>query len=179
MDKKKILEDLKNNNFWKKEYKDVNEALDESISDKSIPDFYRALNLIIRTADIMKDVTEQYLQKNFDITLAQKGVLSALYFSGEEYMSQNRLSKFIYTSRANTLSILERMERKELISREENKENKREKKVMLTKKGNELVEGLTCEFEKMPLENILDEKEAQKVIASLLKISKGYKEVLK
>lgn len=175
---KNCLEGIKNSAIWKKDFKNVGETIDNGVmQDKNIPDFAKAIQLIIRTADVLKENAENHLKK-YDLSIAQKGVLAALYGCGENNMTQIRLSKFVYSSKANVSSILDRMEKKDFIKREENPVNKREKKVMLTKKGKDLIEKLLADSIDMPIEKILTSNEAKTLILLLNKVRIGQQEVL-
>lgn len=178
MDKKHIL-DCKKSKIWEKEFKNVEDVIDNFIlKDENISDFLKYINLIIRTSEVIVQATEKYFSK-YDLSITQKDVLQVLYFSNKEYLTQIQISKFVYTSKSNISSILYRMEKKELIRREENKDNKREKKVFLTYKGKKLIEKLLKDVEKLPIYKIITEKESKDLIRLLSKLKNIYEVGLK
>ncbi|MDA3855981.1 MAG: MarR family transcriptional regulator [Candidatus Woesearchaeota archaeon] len=176
--KRKHFKDLGKSRIWKEDFKNVEDTIDRGINeDENIPDFAKAMNLVIRTSDLMKELAEKHFKK-YDLSIAQKDVLGALFFSGENYLTQTKLSTFVYTSKANVSSLLDRMEKKGLILREGNPENKRENKVMITKNGRIIFEKLMKESEKLPLEEMLSNKECLELKKILTKLRDEYKKLL-
>lgn len=175
---KKHLEGFRKSKIWSKDFKNVEDTMDRGVQeDSDIPEFAKAMQLIIRTGDVMKELGEKHLAK-YDLSIAQKGVLAALYYCPQGYMTQINLSKFVYTSKANMSSLLDRMEGKNFIKREENPENKREKKVLISKKGREVFDNLIKDSEKLPFDNILTDSEAKILKELLTKVRDKHKELL-
>jgi DNA-binding MarR family transcriptional regulator len=175
---KKHLDGFRKSKIWNKDFKDIEDTLDRGVQeDKDIPNFAKAMQLIIRTSDVMKDLGERHLAK-YDLSIAQKGVLAALYYCPDGYMTQTNLSKFVYTSKANMSSLLDRMEGKDFIKRDENPENKREKKVLISKKGKGVFDKLIKESEKLPFDEILTDSESKTLIKLLTKVRDKHKELL-
>ncbi len=161
---KDLVDKIRASSVWDREFKDFDDVLENGIlKSDDLPEIGKAIQSIVRTGDIIKSYIEQFLSK-FDLSIAQKSVLDTLFFSKCGYLTQNEISKFMYTSKANVSSILDRMESKGLIKREENKENRREKKVMLTKKGEELLY-LTSGHEQFDaVLNSISDEESKKII---------------
>lgn len=174
----KHIDSFRKSKIWNKDFKDVNDTMDRGVQDDiNIPDFAKAMQLIIRTGDVMKELGEKHLAK-YDLSIAQKGVLAALYYCEDGYMTQVRLSKFVYTSKANMSSLLDRMELKSFITREENLENKREKKVLITKKGKQVFDKLVADSQKLPFDDIISDVEAKTLIKVLKKVKDKHEEIL-
>jgi DNA-binding MarR family transcriptional regulator len=160
---KELLEKIKASKVWDQDFKDIHDVFENGISKcEAIPEFSKAISNIVLAGDVLKDNFEEFLRKR-DLSLAQKNVLEALNFCHKEYLTQNELSKFVYTSKSNLSSLLERMERKGLIKRYENKENKREKKVKITKLGIEKYSELITNMQNHVsfFDSILIDKEAK------------------
>lgn len=174
----RCVDGFRKSKIWDKDFENFEDTMDIGVQeDKDIPNFAKAMQLIIRTSDLMKDVGEKYLSK-YDLSIAQKGVLAALYYCEDGYMTQVKLSKFVYTSKANISSLLDRMELKLLISREENPENKRENKVLITNKGKQIFIQLIEDSEKLPFDEVLSDSEAKTLIKLLIKVRDKNKELL-
>lgn len=172
------LDSFKKSTLWEKEFKNVEDTMDRGVlNDNNIPDFAKSMQLIVRIGDIIKSLGEKHLAK-YDLSIAQKGVLVALYFSKNEYLTQIQLSKFVYTSKSNISSLLDRMEKKGFIKREENLENKREKKVIITNDGRAIFEKFLKDSEKLPIDQIISKEEAIFLNNILLKIRNKYKKIL-
>jgi len=89
-----------------------------------------------------KDLLEDFFSKKltpFSITLPQFEIIKTLYFSKELTLTQDDLRKYLFVSKANISSLLTKLEHKNLIERKENKLNKRQKLISLTKNGEELL----------------------------------------
>lgn len=87
-------------------------------------------------------------------------------------MTQKELSAFVFTSKGNLSSLLERMEKKELIKRIVHKENKREKRVKITPRGKELFEKVLVTLENSSSTNLLDQDEALQIHDILQEVKK-------
>lgn len=168
-----FIEKLKASNLWDKDYKDLDDFIDNGLLKADfIPNLPKIIANVVRTGDMMKVIADKHLSA-FDLSIPQKHVLEALYFSKKEYLTQQELSKFVYTSKANMSSLLDRMESKGFIERKENKTNKREKKVILLKKGEELYVKLLAfaqKHEEFAFNQIVSEDEA-KVVHDVLQLS--------
>lgn len=169
-----IIKKLKGSKIWDQEFKDINDVFDNAIMKSDlIPDFSKAITNIVLTSDILKNNLDKFLKQN-DLSLAQKNVLESLYFCNKEYLTQRELSKFVYTSKSNISSLLNRMEEKGLIERGENKNNRREKQVKITNKGLKCFYNIYDESQKHMafFEEIINKKDAQVLNEVLNKIRK-------
>lgn len=172
------LKNIRNSSIWKQKYKDLDDFMENGFFKSDLfSESSKVITNIVRTGDIIKTEGEKFF-KEFNVSLSQKTVLEALYLSGKDYMTQQELSSFVYTSKANISSLLTRMEKKNLINRVENKENKREKKVCLTKQGEQLllkILSIMCSnnIEKV----IITEKEAKTLNQLLNKLRHNFKNI--
>lgn len=174
---REFIDKLKNLDIWEKEFENIDDLLDNfMLKSPEIPEFTKAVLSVIRTGDIIKHTSEKYFKK-FGLTIAQKSILEALYFCGKEYLTQSQLSKFLYSSKSNISTILERMEEKKLIKREENPQNKREKKVIITKLGIESMEKLISSIKENVVDNVLTIEESKQLKKLLSKLRVNFKGV--
>jgi MarR family 2-MHQ and catechol resistance regulon transcriptional repressor len=84
---------------------------------------------------------EARLSKNLDIfslTTSQFGVLEALYHLGP--MSQKEIGKKILKSGGNTTKVVDNLEKKNLLTRETNLQDRRFYNIKLTQKGKSFIE---------------------------------------
>ncbi|HOC68050.1 MAG TPA: MarR family transcriptional regulator [Candidatus Hydrogenedentes bacterium] len=79
------------------------------------------------------------LFRQFDLTEAQFNVLFALKYKRNEW-TQSDLSKRLVVTRASITSVLDKLEAKELVTRNEVPENRRIYHVALTRKGRHLID---------------------------------------
>ena len=99
----------------------------------------RALNAYIklmRAADSVGKRLEKHLAK-FDLTENQFGILEILLHLGP--VIQKELSEKLFTSGGNVTQILDQLEKKELVKRIRDSQDRRHVKVHLTEKGEELI----------------------------------------
>ena len=173
----KIIKDIKSSKLWDKNYKNLDDFIENGIikSDK-IPSGVKLLSYIIWVGDIAKNEADKFLKKE-GLSIPQKNILEALFFSGKEYMTQEQLSKFVYTSKSNLSSLLQRMEKKNLILKKENKNNKRENKICLTKKGEEKIKKIFKKKQKNKILEGFSDEEVQKTIKVLRKMKTYFLEV--
>lgn len=176
---KELLNNLKSSPIWQQDFKDIDDILENGILKCDIiPLFPKSIISTIRTGDIIKSHAEKLLEQ-LDISIPQKNILDALNFSQNGYLTQKELSKFVYTSKANISSLLERMEAKGLIEREENKNNKREKLVKITKKGKEKFYTVIQYFYKIHANNVISDEDAKILIEILQKMRNNIKNLSK
>lgn len=81
-----------------------------------------------------------YLLTKNKLTFSQFGVLEALYFLGP--MNQKTVSRKILKSASNICTVLENLEKRGLIQRNQSLKDKRNVEVHLTDKGRELIKEL-------------------------------------
>lgn len=106
----------------------------------------------------------QYLSKRlteYDVTPVQHGILSCLM--GKSYDTPKHLAESMSLETSTISGVLDRMQKKGLIDRVINKEDRREVQVRLTDKGRELEEQITViidEVNEEVLKNFKDEEVA-------------------
>ena len=158
-----LLFRLKSSDVWDKDFRDIDDVLDRGIMKcEDIPSIHKAVINIIRTGDMLKSMNEEFL-KMYDLTFAQQSILESLFFSNRDYLTQNELSRFIFSSKANVSSVLDKLEAKGLVLREENPENKREKKISITSEGISLLEKVVSTFEENSYDGLLTEEESNQL----------------
>lgn len=106
----------------------------------SNPEHEAILNIYFTAALIRKKADRFFRQ--FGISDVQFNVLNLLkYQAGEDGgLSQADLSRMLLVNRANITSLIDRMERDELVLRENDPEDRRTNIIRLTKKGRTLLE---------------------------------------
>ena len=95
----------------------------------------------------------QYLSKRlteYDVTPVQHGVLSCLM--GKSYDTPKHLAESMSLETSTISGVLDRMQKKGLIDRVINKEDRREVQVRLTDKGRELEEKITVVIDEVNAE---------------------------
>ena len=165
---------LKGNKIWNTQYKDFYDLLENGFMQiKELSYMHKALINLCLTSDIVNIKANQFLKK-YDLSIPQKNVLEALYYS-KHPITQVHLSNFIFTSKSNLSTLLNRMEKKELIKRYENPDNKREKLVKITKSGiNKLNEIFYSSLFVEKSFEVLTEKEAKQLNILLFKLKKNF-----
>ncbi len=106
----------------------------------------QCINYLLTTA---QHSVFQYLSMKltkYDITPSQYGVLSCLW--QKEYATPKQISERLCLETSTISGVLDRMQKKNLIDRVVNKEDRREVRVMVTEKGKLLQE---------PIQKIIDE----------------------
>lgn len=163
--KKSCSSILENSSLFDREYENFEDYLENGLfKSPHIPIDFKALVNVITVGDFIKHKFDSYLEQHFDLSIPQKNILESLVFSKKKSMTQKELSAFVFTSKGNLSSLLERMEKKELIQRIINDKNKREKQVKVTSKGKELIFKVQHHFEEAKQqESFLDDVKAQKL----------------
>lgn len=158
---------IKTSKVWNQDFKNWDEILDKGILEcEYIPSEKKTMLSILRTGKLIEEIVEAALAR-YDLSMAQKSVLEALYFSETVNFTQSQLSKYIFTSKANTSTLLTRMEIKGLISRKESEHSKREKLVSLTNKGSMLLEKLFNDLGNKDLDIFSNEKISKEISKEL------------
>ena len=101
----------------------------------------QCINYLLTTS---QHAVSQYLSSKlseYDITPSQYGVLNCLW--EKEYTTPKKISEALCIENSTISGILDRMQKKKLIDRVINKDDKREVKVFLTQKGILLKEPLS------------------------------------
>jgi len=160
---------IKSSKVWNQNFEDCDEILDKGILKcEYIPNDNKAMLSIIRTGQIIEQIVELMLSK-YNLSMAQKSVLESLYFCETHKLSQSELSKYIFSSKANVSTLLNRMEEKNLIQRENI--SKREKQISLTTEGKKLLEKIYLDFgSKHPTSMFKTEKDIIELNRILLEV---------
>jgi DNA-binding MarR family transcriptional regulator len=157
--------------------KDIDMALKEDLGLKT--DFtspaHEALLNIYYTASIMKKRADDFFGK-FGLTDVQFNLMNLLYYeSGKEGgLSQAQISNMMLVNRANITSLVDRMEKAELVTRNSHSNDRRYNIIKLTSKG----KNLFAKVEPHYLEQIkeamapLDAAELKRMAVMLEKIRK-------
>ncbi len=155
-----VLSKIKESPIWHQKFKDLNDVLENAILKADfLPEQCKAIVNLNITSHFVLEFTKKFL-KRIDSSIPQKNVLEALCFCDKKYMTQNQLSKFIFTSKSNISGLLLRMEEKGLIKRCENNSNKREKIVLITEQGIEKLDNISKELFKIDLEYLISKEDA-------------------
>ena len=100
--------------------------------------------LIYRTSLALRKYAENLL-KPYELTTEQLFLLKNATM--EEGLTQKQLSEIVGKQPANITRILDRLEKKKLIRRIPNPEDRRSALVLLTQEGDDLVQEVSCLFE--------------------------------
>lgn len=133
----------------------------------------QCINFLLTTA---QHTVFQYLSSKlsaYDITPSQYAVLSCLW--GREHATPKQISEILYLETSTISGVLDRMQKKNLIDRVTNKEDRREVQVIITKKGKALEEPIQKIIDEVNQEVLLpfSEEEREKLIATLRIIANG------
>ena len=173
----KEIQELKNSKIWHQDFKDWDDILERGILKcELIPEENKALVSILRTSKLLEDAISKILEK-YNLSIPQKSVLESLYFCPEKHMTQNELAKYIFSTKSNISTLLNRMEEKNLIERYQ-KDSKKEKNVRITKEGKKLIEKVFFETSSRKNTIIENEKDAKKMTKDLKKIRDNLKKAL-
>ena len=100
--------------------------------------FHEAVVSIVRTGSILTNAAEP-LFRQFDLTEAQFNVLFSLKYN-PHHVTQSDLGRRLVVTRASVTSVLDRLEAKRLVAREDVPGNRRIHHVVLTDEGKALIE---------------------------------------
>jgi len=125
-----------------------------------------ALRRIIRAADLHS----RHLVKTTGLTSAQLLLLRTLREQGP--MTINRLSKNIQLSQATVTTILDRLETRELVTRERSSEDKRKVFVSLTETAKKMIENAPLPLQERFIEKFgqLNDWEQTHILSSLQRV---------
>lgn len=178
--KTKLL--LKAKKFFVETFCDGNFPTKEEIAQKMEESSFVPKNSkIIFTTYYTQEVLERQhmkLLEPFGINNANLEILKILYFAKKSTMTQESIGKVMFISKANVSTQLSKLENQNLISRIENKNNKRQKIVNITKKGEEKLYQIAEKMNPWKWENLLEENEIEEYIRLNKKIRANI-EVLK
>ncbi len=170
------LKQIHKSKVWDKDFENWDDILDNGILKcEGILTESKLMLSIMRTGKILEEIHSKFLSENFDLSIPQLSILEILYFCKKSSgLTQSQLAKNVYSSNANISSLLNRMEIKNIIKREENKNNKREKLIKITSKGKVLLEKVLKILNSHKVD-FLNEVESKKLIKLLQKIRKNKK----
>lgn len=105
-------------------------------------DLMKSLGFIIVNTSccIKEDIRKGFIASGYDITLDQFAVLIRLW--NEDGLSQTELCERTYKTKSNITRILDSMEKKGLVYRSTNKEDRRSFSIFLTEEGKEIKDKL-------------------------------------
>lgn len=174
---KDIIEQIRSSKVWDREFEDCDDVLDNGILKcEFIPEDSKLILSIMRTSQLLEHIWEKALAKH-DLSIPQFELMKMLYFSKKDFLTQEEISKKLFTSKANVSSLLSRMEHKDYISRAEDPQNKRSKQVKLTRKGLEKMFEVFSVYEEADIgkTNLFNKNESKELVGKFQK----YREFLK
>jgi len=135
----------------------------------------RSLDLYIklmRASNQVTNIIHQHLQDE-NLTQSQFAIMEALYHLGP--LNQSELSRKILKSNANVTTVVDSLEKKQLVKRERGEIDRRIVKVLLTQTGTEIirqtfphhVEGINKRL------SVLSDQEQRQLAQLLKKLGKG------
>ena len=110
--------------------------------------------------------------KKYDITFSQIRVLFLIYYSKDKIYTLKEIENAFHVSQQTIAGIVKRLEEKNLIYGFMDEEDKRIKRIKITKEGDELVGNIQREFveTKKIISKCLDEEEGKVLINLLQKL---------
>ena len=139
-----------------------------------IPDNGKIMFSIFFTKEKIEDFHSNQL-KPFDLCNPQMEMMKILYFSKDSSLNQEEIGRYMFASKASISTHLSKLEDKQLISRKENPQNKRQKLVSLTKQGEELLYSITDSCNPHDMPNLLSKEEAKEFIRLMEKVQNNIK----
>ena len=132
--------------------------------------YHEAVLNIVRTASVLTVIGDQ-LFRQFDLTEAQFNVLFSLKYN-PRHVTQSDLGKRLVVTRASITSVLDKLERKDLVKREDVPDNRRIHHVVLTEKGRALVDEVEPVYREKIHEAMqgIDERQCKVLITALERI---------
>ena len=138
---------------------------------ESIGDYIRLVHKTLIT-----DMEKMLKQQGFEVGLAQWGILEVLW--EKDGLTQQQLADAVGRNKAGITRILDNMEKKKLLERKLEADNRRIKRVVLTNEGRNLQARLNkfAEMHRQKMENQLTAPEINVCIHSLKKVIKNLTE---
>lgn len=129
--------------------------------------YHEAVLSIVRTGSILTNAGEQ-LFRRFDLTEAQFNVLFSLKYNPRN-VTQSDLGRRLVVTRASITSVLDRLESKGLVAREDVPDNRRIYHVVLTAKGRALIDEVEPLYRQKIYETMqgISDRECRELIALL------------
>ena len=135
------------------------------------------VRLILNAAELLRVCATRLLEP-FDLTMEQAWVLSHL--KNNDTLSQKVLSEMAAKDQANITRILKRLLKKGLIERKSNISDKRVKLVMITAKGDELLDNILGKISNTAeLLSAFSDEERQTLQSLLIRYTKFAEEIKK
>lgn len=130
-----------------------------------------AMVSLVRTVAVLSQPTEDYL-KEHDLTRTQYNVLRILRGAGKAGWSCKEIGERLVQREPDITRLLGRLERRGLISRKQDLEDRRSVLTRITKRGLALLESLQPELSRIAQDQFraLEEYELEKLLATLDKI---------
>lgn len=133
----------------------------------------QCINFLLTTA---QHTVFQYLSSKlavYDITPSQYAVLSCLW--GKDHATPKQIAETLYLETSTISGVLDRMQKKNLIDRVVNKEDRREVQVTITEKGMALEEPIQAIIDEVNQEVLkgFTEEERNKLAQTLRNIANG------
>ena len=127
--------------------------------------------LIKMISDNLEKMINNELKK-YDITFSQIRVLFLIYYSKDKIYTLKEIENAFHVSQQTIAGIVKRLEEKNLIYGFMDEEDKRIKRIKITKEGDELVGNIQREFveTKKNISKCLDEEEGKVLINLLQKL---------
>jgi len=172
-----ILKSIETSKIWEKGFDDIDDLIDNGVlKSNMLPIEGKMFVSLIRTSNMIEETLSKKLLK-IGLTLSQVNILEMLHFSKIEFLTQEKISKMVFTSKANISSVLSRMEEKKLINRISNSKNRRENRVKITPLGKEKMLEFFLIGDKIKSNfELLDEKRALKLVEILSVLRKNIKQ---
>ncbi len=132
--------------------------------------YHEAVLNVVRTGGVLTTAGE-HLFRQFDLTEAQFNVLFSLKYNPHN-VTQSDLGKRLVVTRASITSVLDRLEAKGLVAREDVPDNRRIYHVALTEKGRTLVDEVEPLYREKIRETMagLTEEDCRDLIALLERV---------
>jgi len=126
---------------------------------------------IIKVSEIINKVGEECYKK-FKLTQVQFKALYYLYLCGDEGSTASNLSKKLEVKKPSVTTLIDRMTSKGIVIRQENENDRRCTKVVITEKGKEILAEILPDKENFiaSLLGVLPEEQMQILYESLVKI---------
>ncbi len=127
---------------------------------------------LIRAADTVTWRMHGHLS-GYGLTISQFGVLEALYHKGP--LCQRDIGIKILKSRGNITTVIDNLEKRNLVAREKNPEDRRYMTVVLTPEGSDLIASIFPIHAKIALEvfSVLQDSEVRQLGKLLKKLGKA------
>ncbi|AZV56517.1 MarR family transcriptional regulator [Clostridium sp. AWRP] len=132
---------------------------------------FEVANEIVKVSEIIDRFSEE-CYKRFKLTQVQFKVLYYLYLCGDEGTTSSTLSKKLGVKKPSVTTLIDRMTSKGIVMRQENKNDRRYTKVVITEEGKDILVDILPDKESFiaSLFGVLPEEQMQILYESLVKI---------